>query len=166
MSCVLTDLNQMDQTAFVATIGFVFERTPTISEQVWHQRPFASVADLHQKMAALVQAMPRADQLALIQAHPDLGTRAAMAEASVKEQTGAGLTQLNAEDYHYLLQLNQRYRERFGFPFIIAVRNHTKDTIITTLEQCLDNSVDSEILRALAEIIEIGRFRLTDLVLE
>lgn len=159
----IAQLNQMNQAEFVEQVGAVFEETPTIADQVWHQRPFADVNDLHQKMTAIVNAMSRTEQLTLIRAHPDLGTKAKMAEASVQEQSGVGLDRLTAQDYARFQFLNQAYKDKFGFPFIIAVRNHTKSSILDAFDQRLKNSLSTEITQALLEISTIAHFRLIGL---
>lgn len=164
MTYTIAELNQMDQAAFVAALGAVFEQTPSIAQQAWTHRPFRDVADLHQNMVLVVQSLSPAAQLALIQAHPDLGSKAKMAEASVQEQAGVGLDRLTPAEYDRLTQLNQAYQTKFGFPFIIAVKNHTKESILAAFEQRLQNSVQTELQQALAEISQIAQFRLLELV--
>jgi 2-oxo-4-hydroxy-4-carboxy-5-ureidoimidazoline decarboxylase len=160
----LSELNQMSQTEFVAALGAVFEDTPTIAQTAWHKRPFKSLTDLHQSMVDVVEAFTTDEQLALIRAHPDLGSKAKMAEASVKEQSGVGLDRLTAEEYDRFHSLNQAYKDQFGFPFIIAVKNHTKSSILEAFEQRLQNSATAEQTQALTEIYQIAHFRLRDLV--
>ncbi len=164
MPYTLNQINHLTETEFVQAIGPAFEDTPQIAAQVWPQRPFASVADLHQAMVAIVQAMSEADQLALIQAHPDLGTRVTMAEASVAEQKQAGLSQLSAAEYERFQSLNQRYKERFGFPFILAVAGHTKASILENFAQRLDNDPPTEKATALSQIATIAGLRLASWV--
>ncbi|MBD1804443.1 2-oxo-4-hydroxy-4-carboxy-5-ureidoimidazoline decarboxylase [Microcoleus sp. FACHB-SPT15] len=164
MSYTITELNQMNEEAFVEALGAVFEHTPSIAQQAWTLRLFTDVNTLHQKMVEVVQGMSQAEQLALIRAHPDLGSKAKMAEASVKEQTGIGLNQLTPEEYDRILLLNQAYKDKFGFPFIIAVKNHTKATLIEAFECRLKNPVDAEMELALSEIAQIAKFRLLELV--
>jgi 2-oxo-4-hydroxy-4-carboxy-5-ureidoimidazoline decarboxylase len=156
----LTQLNHMTEAEFIQTIGPAFEDTPGIAAQVWPQRPFISVADLHQRMVEIVRSLAPEDQLTLIQAHPDLGTRVAMAEASVAEQHQAGLTQLSAAEYDRFQSLNQRYKETFGFPFILAVAGHNKTSILENFTQRLNNSPSVEKATALGEIEKIARLRL------
>jgi 2-oxo-4-hydroxy-4-carboxy-5-ureidoimidazoline decarboxylase len=165
MSFSIAQLNQMNQEAFVAALGAVFEETPTIAWQAWSDRPFRDVADLHQKMVQVVNGMSAEEQLALIKAHPDLGSRAKMAEASVQEQAGVGLDRLSPEEYQRFQFLNQTYRTTFGFPFIIAVKNHTKASILNAFEQRLKNSMEIEKQQALSEIAQIAQFRLQSIVL-
>jgi 2-oxo-4-hydroxy-4-carboxy-5-ureidoimidazoline decarboxylase len=145
----MTELNQMDREAFVEALGAVFEETPKIALQTWKQRPFANVMELHQQMADVVNAMDLDEQIALIRAHPDLGSKARMAEDSVREQVGVGLD-----------------KEKFGFPFIIAVKNHTKETILEAFERRLENSADCELAQALVEVFEIARLRLNERITE
>ena len=160
----IAQLNQISQTEFVERLGAVFEETPTIADRVWHQRPFADVNDLHQKMTAIVKAMSQTEQLTLIRAHPDLGTKAKMAEASVQEQSGVGLDRLTAQEYARFQFLNQAYKDKFGFPFIVAVKNHSKSSILEAFEQRLNNSLSVEITQALLEILTIAHFRLISLI--
>ena len=166
MTYSITELNQMSQTAFVAVLGAVFEDTPAIAHTVWHARPFQDLTDLHQKMVAVVQALPPDQQLALICAHPDLGSKAKMAEASVQEQAGAGLDRLSSEEFERFHQLNQRYRDTFGFPFIIAVKHHTKASILAAFEHRLQHDRPTEQQQALTEIYQIAHFRLATLLHE
>lgn len=161
----IPELNQMSQEAFTEVLGAIFEHTPAIAHQTWYQRPFADLADLHAKMVAVVNAMSQEEKLALIQAHPDLGSKTKMAEASVKEQTGAGLDRLSPEEYERFHFLNQAYREKFGFPFIIAVKNHTRASILEAFERRTHHSIETEMQQAITEIVQIAQFRLAQTIL-
>lgn len=160
----LAELNQMDQDSFTQALGSIFEETPAIATQAWYLRPFTSVSDLHHKMLQIVDQMSTDEQIDLICAHPDLGSKAKMAEASVQEQSGVGLDQLSAAEYKRFSQLNQSYRQRFGFPFIVAVKEHTKDSILAAFETRLQNSADQERQQALVEIGKIAGFRLNAVI--
>jgi len=162
MTTTIATLNQLSQAEFVATLGSIFEDTPAIASQTWHQRPFQTVDELHQQMVAVVEALSPEAQLELIQAHPDLGSRLKMAEASVQEQACVGFDRLTPEEYDRFHHLNQSYKAKFGFPFIIAVRNHTRATILAAFERRLEHTAEAEKQQALAEIYQIARFRLTD----
>ncbi|MDX2228389.1 MAG: 2-oxo-4-hydroxy-4-carboxy-5-ureidoimidazoline decarboxylase [Leptolyngbyaceae cyanobacterium bins.349] len=164
MAYTLAELNQMSQAEFVTALGAVFEDTPAIAQTTWQQRPFTDLTDLHRRMVAVVQAMTEVDQLALICAHPDLGSKAKMADASVQEQAGVGLDRLSPEEFDRFHALNQQYRDTFGFPFIIAVKGHTKASILAAFEQRLTHDRATEHQQALTEIAQIARFRLEDLL--
>lgn len=160
----LAELNQMSQAEFVAALGSVFEDTPTIAHQAWPGRPFPTLEDLHQSMMTIVHQLNADQKLALIQAHPDLGSKAEMAPASVQEQANLGLDRLTPDEFDRLHQLNQAYRQRFGFPFILAIKNHTKASILDALDLRLKNSASVEQQQALSEIAQIAWFRLSSLV--
>jgi 2-oxo-4-hydroxy-4-carboxy-5-ureidoimidazoline decarboxylase len=162
----LDQLGRMTRTEFVATLGDVFERSPWVAEGVFAGRPFASVEALHAAMTRVVRAAPRDAQLALLRAHPDLAGRAAragaMTAASVAEQTSAGLDRLADEEYERFTRRNAAYRERFGFPFIIAVRHQTRASILAAFERRLTQPLAREVETALDEVFEIARLRLRE----
>lgn len=160
----LRDLNGMSQAMFTETLGEVFEQTPAIATAAWRHRPFASVDDLHQKMVAVIADLDQEAQLALVRAHPELGSHGKMAESSVQEQVSVGLTLLTSNEVVYLRTLNQTYSDKFGFPFVIAVKNHTKASIFSALEQRLHHTANQELQQAMAEIHQIAYFRLTALI--
>src|SRR5437867_1566029 len=130
----LQAVNGMDAADFVKTLGWVFEGSPWVAERAVAARPFASVEALHGAMVRAVEHASRDEQLALIRAHPDLAARVRLSASSTAEQAGAGLDRLSADEYARFQELNRRYLERFGFPFVIAVRHHTKASILDAFE--------------------------------
>ena len=164
MPIAIADLNAMTQAEFTQTLGDIFEHTPTIATHAWQQRPFTTVEQLHNAMTAIVLDLTVTAQLALIRAHPDLGSKAKMADASVDEQASVGLDRLSAAEYDRFQALNSAYKERFGFPFIVAVRNHTKDTILAAFEKRLTHDPETERQTAIAEICTIAKFRLDAMI--
>jgi 2-oxo-4-hydroxy-4-carboxy-5-ureidoimidazoline decarboxylase len=160
----LAAFNRASRAEFVASLGTVFEHSPWVAGAAWPAAPFASIDALHAAMAAAVRAAPAERQLALIHAHPDLAGKAARTGTttadSIAEQTSAGLLSLGEAEYAKFHRLNAAYRERFGFPFIIAVRRHTQQSLLAAFEARLDNSRDTEITMALQEIFAIARLRL------
>ncbi|MEL6902849.1 MAG: 2-oxo-4-hydroxy-4-carboxy-5-ureidoimidazoline decarboxylase [Cyanobacteria bacterium J06606_4] len=161
-------INQMTQAEFVQQFGPVFEETPMVAERAWAGRPFADALDLHRKMVAVVmEHMTPSEQRTLICAHPELGAKGKMAAASVQEQASSGLSQLNDEDYRRLQRLNAAYREKFGFPFVIAVKGKTVSDVFAAIELRLGSAdVVEERVRSLTEICKIARFRLESLILQ
>jgi 2-oxo-4-hydroxy-4-carboxy-5-ureidoimidazoline decarboxylase len=162
----LADLNAVDRDRFVRTLGWIFEDSPWVAERAWTHRPFASVADLHAAMVDVVTNAERGEQLALLRAHPDLGARARMSDASVGEQAGAGLDRLTQAEFDRLQQLNATYREQFGFPFLLAVKGSTKDDVLDALSRRVDADVETEFAEALRQVARIAAFRLQELVTE
>jgi 2-oxo-4-hydroxy-4-carboxy-5-ureidoimidazoline decarboxylase len=158
----LDAVNQMDREAFVASLGWAFEHSPWVAERAWARRPFAGVDALHQAMVdAVAEALPE-EQLALIRAHPDLGTRARISPASSGEQALAGLAHLTLEEYQHLHRLNSAYRAKFGFPFIYAVKGSTRHEILRALEERLASDPVAEHVMALTQIYRIARNRLEE----
>ena len=160
----LAELNALDRQAFVEAIGWVFEHSPWVAEQVCDGRPYPSLEMLHQRMVAQVEAAPRGRQLALLRAHPDLGTRARMSTASSAEQSGAGLDRLTPEEFERLQRLNSVYRGKFGFPFLFAVKGSTKYDILQALERRIPASPEEEHREALRQVYRIAEFRLRDTI--
>src|SRR4029453_7941631 len=134
--------NTRDRDGFVETLGWIFEDSPWVAERTWTRRPFASLDALHEAMIDVVQQASEREQLALLRAHPDLGTRARISDASAGEQRGAGLDRLDEAEYERLQRLNGEYRRRFGFPFLFAIKGSTKDDVLTALEARVGRSVD------------------------
>jgi 2-oxo-4-hydroxy-4-carboxy-5-ureidoimidazoline decarboxylase len=160
----LDALNASSRETFVAALGGIFEESPWAAERTWPHRPFASLDALHRAMASEVKASSHAEQLALLCAHPDLGTRARMTTASAGEQAGAGLDRLSPAEFAQLQQLNTAYREKFGFPFLFAVKGSTKDDVLAALARRLAAPVDEEFAEALRQVFRIAWFRLQDAV--
>ncbi|HEY9849611.1 MAG TPA: 2-oxo-4-hydroxy-4-carboxy-5-ureidoimidazoline decarboxylase [Leptolyngbyaceae cyanobacterium] len=160
MKYQISEINKLSQQDFVAVLGGIFEDSPWIAVRGYGKRPFADLLSLHQAMVGVVGEASLAEKLALIRAHPDLGSKVKMSESSVQEQAGAGLDRLSGEEYERFQLLNKRYKDKFGFPFIIAVKNHTKESILDAFSMRLENSREVEIERALQEIYQIAWFRL------
>ncbi len=164
----LDQLNSLAQADFTAALAGIFEHSPWIPEATWSRRPFASVDDLHAALCATLAAADADAKLALIRAHPELAgklaVRGELTEASLREQSGAGLNLCSPAEFARLTELNAAYHARFGFPFILAVRGHTRDSIIANMAARIDNSPEVEIKTALAQIERIAGFRLRDLV--
>jgi OHCU decarboxylase len=160
----LNDLNGMDSAAFTATLGGVFENSPWVAQGAWQARPFADLRALHAAMVNVVNQATPEQQLALLCAHPELAGREArageMTAASEAEQAGVGLNRLSAGEMARIEALNRAYGTKFGHPFIIAVRNHSKQGIFAAFEQRLANDAATERRAALAEVATITRLRL------
>jgi OHCU decarboxylase len=166
----LAELGGLDERRFVAALGPMFENSPWVAEGAWRRRPFGTVAELHAALEAAMREATRESQLELIRAHPELAGRGAdvrtLTRESSHEQASAGLDRLTADELEALRHLNRSYRERFGFPLIVCVREHTKGSIIAWGAARLEHSREQEIEIALGEITKIARLRLADLLEE
>jgi 2-oxo-4-hydroxy-4-carboxy-5-ureidoimidazoline decarboxylase len=164
----IAEINALDRHQFVDRLGFVFEQSPWIAEQAWDARPFRDRDHLQRVMVDVVENATIEQQIALIRAHPDLAGKAAIAgeltAESTREQSGAGLDRLSPAEFARFTHLNQSYRDRFGFPFVICVRDHTKESILAAFEDRLKHDRNNEIATALIEIAKIANLRLQDRV--
>ena len=164
----LAKLNSLTREEFVRVVGPVFEHSPWIAAAAWTDRPFADLENLWGALMAVVRSAGEEKQAGLIQAHPDLVGRAALAGTltpeSNREQASAGLGQLSLEEIAAFQRNNQAYRERFGFPFVICARLNKKEAILKGFETRLKHTREQEIKAALAEIGKIARLRLQDLI--
>jgi 2-oxo-4-hydroxy-4-carboxy-5-ureidoimidazoline decarboxylase len=156
----IEELNSLPRDRFVATIGWVFEHSPWVAERAWERKPFPDIEHLHAAMTGAVEQATHDQQLALLRAHPDLGTRARMSAASEDEQSGAGLDRLAPEEYRRLLERSSAYREKFGFPFLYAVKGANKYDILQALDQRLGAAPSEEFRQALSQVYRIALFRL------
>jgi len=166
MTYTIAQINQMSQGEFVETLGSIFEDTPKIVAQTWHKRPFRDREHLYQSLISQMLELSDGEKMSLIRSHPDLGSRLKMAPDSIAEQAGAGLDRLSTEEYDRFVALNQAYKQKFGFPFIMAVKGQTKVAILAAFEVRLSHDFQVERERALDEIAKIVQFRLGDRLLD
>ena len=164
-------VNRMDRDTFMNTFGGVFEHSPWIAERAWSARPFNSPEALHAAMIEVVRAASPDEKLRLLNAHPELAGKEAreraMTQDSTVEQGSAGLDRLSADDFARFDRLNAAYREKFGFPLIVSVRNLNKrhDVLAQGWDR-MSHSVNQERATALIEIGKIVNHRFDDLVAE
>jgi 2-oxo-4-hydroxy-4-carboxy-5-ureidoimidazoline decarboxylase len=164
----MASINAMDRAAFVQKFGGIFENSPWVAEKAWEKRPFASIDGMHAAMVAAAKYAPAAMQLALLQSHPDLAGKEAeagtMTASSVAEQASAGLNALSHAEMVQMSELNAAYKKKFGFPFIIAVRMHTKEGILFEFNRRLQNDTQTEFANDLENVYIITRLRLNKLL--
>jgi len=163
-------ISNMDRAAFVQKFGGIFEKSPWVAEKAWDKRPFTSLPQLHAAMVEAVKYAPVPSQLALLQSHPDLAGKEAQAGAmtasSVSEQASAGLNALSKAEMTQISELNAAYKQKFGFPFIIAVRMYTKEGIFFEFQRRLNNDTQTEFANDLQNVYAITRLRLDKLMEE
>lgn len=164
VAMTLAQVNALSTAEFVARFGDVAEHSPWVAEGAAARRPFASRDEMIQAFAEVMRAAAEASQLALVQAHPDLAGKAALTDDSKREQAGAGLDTLTRGEFDSFTSLNDAYKDRFGFPFIFAVKGATKHQILAAFEERLKNDRETEFETALGQIARILRFRIEDRV--
>ena len=161
-------LSQLDQAAFVAALDGIFEHSPWVAERTWPRRPFANREALLGTLVGTMQAAPRDEQLALIRAHPELAGKAAvrgeLTAESTREQAGAGLGACSPQEFELIQELNEAYKGKFGFPFIIAVKGLGRYDIIDAMRKRLLHTHQVEFAEALNQIARIAALRLNERV--
>jgi len=164
----LADLNARSKDDFVAALANIFEYSPWIAEKAADARPFAGVTQLFEAMKAAVARAPSELRLALIKAHPDLADKTQRAQGltaeSNAEQNSVGLDRLSDAEYQAFERVNNAYRAKFGFPYIVCVRRHTKDSVLRDFERRLPNDSKTEMQKSAEEICRIAALRLDQLV--
>jgi len=162
--------SQLGREEFVSTFADIYEHSPWVAERTFDGGIDANcdhIETLHGLMSKVLLNAQRDKQLALINAHPDLAGKAAvqgeLTAASTSEQAGAGISQCTPEEFERFTSLNEAYKEKFGFPFIMAVKGSNRHAILASFEERIHNDPDDEFERALAEINKIALFRLQEM---
>ena len=164
MSDITTLINTSTEDEFMDTLGGIYEHSPWVAEQVFPLRPFDDLAQLQEAMATMVNQAPDEQKITLLRAHPELAGKEAekgeLTADSRKEQGRAGLDQCSPGELAIIRDCNQRYREKFGFPFIIAVSGLNRQQVINAMQTRLNHSAEEEFATALAEVDKIAWIRL------
>jgi len=160
----LSELNHCSKDEFVAALANIFEHSPWVAEAVAVLRPFAGIGALFAAMTAAVDRAPDEARLKLIKAHPDLANKtqraAGLTAESGAEQDSVGLDRLSDAEFEAFERANTAYRTKFGFPYIVCVRRHTRDSILRDFAHRLPNEASAEIRTSIAEICRIAALRL------
>ena len=187
----IADVNALTESEFVEKIGRLFPGGKWIAESAYHKRPFNSMYDLRRALQDAVFEAPQERQLELIRSYPDLGRFMRPEEVStlsasdgaaspyeipsyaveglaraesLRDQSSAGLDRLTPEESESFNSLNKAYRDKFGFPLVVCVRENTKETILASGKERLENSPAQEKAAGLVEIIKIANLRLQDII--
>ena len=164
----LEALNRMDADAYTEKLGGIYEHSPWVAARTAAGRPYAGIAELHAAMQMAVKVASRAEQLALIRAHPQLMGKLAspgeLTESSRREQAAAGLDRCSPSQLAQLRDFNKAYQERHCFPFIVAVRGLSTDEVIAAMGARIVNNTEQEFQACLQQIGRIARLRLDELV--
>ncbi len=164
----IASVNAMDRSEFRRIFGGIYEHSPWVAEQAWELRPFDDRQSLETTMRAVIEMANGDEKLELVRAHPDLAGGLAISdgltESSRVEQSGAGLDQCSPEELATFRDYNERYRAKFGFPFIVAVKGLTRQQILEQFARRLENDDTAERRSALGEIAKIASLRLADLI--
>lgn len=165
----LEEANALGEREFVERFGGVFEHSPWVARRSWRKRPFRSLDALHAAMMQAVDEAKKEEQLALVRAHPELAgaesKQGVLTANSSSEQSRLGFLQLTREHFEAMERLNRRYRERHGFPCIVALRLHAaRESVIAEMERRAGNDSTTELKNAFEQIGHVTRGRLEKII--
>ena len=159
-------INKLSRSEFVEIFANIFEKTKWIAEKLYNQKPFDDFKDLCSKMLGIFETAGKETQLKILGAHPDLADKVTvnlLTSNSRSEQSNAGLDQCSEEEFNEFKNLNKSYRQKYGFPFVIAVKGKNKIEILSKFRKRILNSVDEEFSEAIIQIGKIANLRLNEI---
>ena len=156
--------NKLNKSEFLSTFGNVFERTEWIAEKCYDSKPYNNVQELVNKMMEVFENSIKEKHLEILNSHPDLAVKKKLTKESENEQANANLNQCTNEEFEEFNKLNEKYKKKFGFPFIIAVKGKNKNEILNSFRQRITNNINSEFEEAKKQVKKIANFRLSEII--
>jgi len=161
----LTDkFNKLGKTEFISTFGNIFEKTEWIAEKCYESKPYNNLDELISKMMEIFENTEKKRHLEILNSHPDLAVEKKLTDDSKNEQKNASLNQCTNEEFREFKKLNEEYKKKFGFPFIIAVKGKNKEEILNSFRQRITNNINSEFEEAKKQVKKIASFRLSEII--
>ena len=160
---LINKINNLSQIKFNEIFANIFEKTKWIAERLYNQKPFNSFEDLCSKILEIFKTTSKENQLKIIRAHPDLADKTKISLLNIDsrtEQNRAGLNQCSEKEFREFKNLNNEYKKKFGFPFILAVGNKNKTEILNKFKKRILNSADDELKEAISQVCRIANLRL------
>jgi len=163
---MLNKIDKLSKTEFTEVFGNIFENASWIAEKLYQQKPFNSFNDLSYKMISIFEGIDNQKKLKILNSHPDLADKAkigSLTPDSNKEQSNAGLDQCSEKEFNDFKNLNLEYKNKFGFPFIIAVRGKSKSEILESFKKRIMSDKENEFFEAIEQVKKISLLRLEEL---
>ena len=156
--------NKLNKSEFLSTFGNVFEKTEWIAEKCYDSKPYNNVQELVNKMIEIFENSIKEKHLEILNSHPDLAVKKKLTKESENEQANANLNQCTNEEFEEFNKLNEKYKKKFGFPFIIAVKGKNKNEILNIFRQRITNNINLEFEEAKKQVKKIATFRLSEII--
>ena len=159
-------INKLSRSEFVEIFANIFEKTKWIAEKLYNQKPFDNFRDLSSKMLGIFETAGKETQLKILEAHPDLADKVTvnlLTSNYWSEQSNAGLDQCSEEEFNEFKNLNKSYKQKYGFPFVIAVKGKNKIEILSEFKKRILNSIDAEFNEAIIQVGKIANLRLNEI---
>ena len=156
--------NKLSKTEFISIFGNIFEKTKWIAERCYESKPYNNLDELVSKMLKIFENIEKERHLEILNSHPDLAVEKKLTEDSKNEQKNASLNQCTDEEFVEFKKLNEKYKKKFGFPFIIAVKGKNKEKILNSFRQRITNNINLEFEEAKKQVKKIANFRLSGII--
>ena len=156
--------NKLNKSEFLSTFGNVFEKTEWIAEKCYDSKPYNNVQELVNKMMEVFENSIKEKHLKILNSHPDLAVKKKLTKESENEQANANLNKCTNEEFEEFNKLNKKYKKKFGFPFIIAVKGKNKNEILNIFRQRITNNINLEFEEAKKQVKKIATFRLSEII--
>ena len=156
--------NKLSKAEFISIFGNIFEKTEWIAEKCYESKPYNNLDELVSKMMKIFENIEKEKHLEILNSHPDLMVEKKLTEDSKNEQKNASLNQCTDEEFVEFKKLNEEYKKKFGFPFIIAVKGKNKEEILNSFRQRITNNINLEFEEAKKQVKKIASFRLSEII--
>jgi OHCU decarboxylase len=156
--------NKLSKTEFISIFGNIFEKTEWIAERCYESKPYNNPDELVSKMMKIFENSEKEKHLEILNSHPDLVVEKRLTENSKNEQKNASLNQCSDKEFLEFKNLNEEYKKKFGFPFIIAVKGKNKEEILNSFRQRITNNINLEFEEAKKQVKKIANFRLGEII--
>jgi len=163
---MLNKINKLSETEFTEVFGNIFENSSWITKKLYVQKPFENFKDLSKKMISIFEDTDNQSKLKILQSHPDLADKAkigTLTPDSNKEQSIARLDQCTEEEFNEFKNLNYKYKSKFGFPFILAVKEKNRSEILVNFKKRILSDKKIEFDEAIKQVKQIASLRLNEL---
>ena len=161
---LIDKFNKLSKNEFISTFGNIFEKTEWIAEKCYESKPYNNLDELVLKMMEIFENTEKDKHLEILNAHPDLAIEKKLTDDSKNEQKNASLNQCTNEEFLEFKNLNEKYKKKFGFPFIVAVKGKNKKEILNSFRQRITNNINSEFEEAKKQVKKIASFRLSEII--
>ena len=156
--------NKLSKAEFISIFGNIFEKTEWIAERCYESKPYNNLDELVLKMMKIFENIEKEKHLEILNSHPDLAVAKKLTEDSKNEQKNASLNQCTDEEFVEFKKLNEEYKKKFGFPFIVAVKGKNKEEILNSFRQRITNNINLEFEEAKKQVKKIASFRLSEII--
>ena len=156
--------NKLSKAEFISIFGNIFEKTEWIAERCYESKPYNNLNELFSKIMKIFENIEKERHLEILNSHPDLAVEKRLTEDSKNEQKNASLNQCTDEEFVEFKKLNEKYKKKFGFPFIVAVKEKNKEEILNSFRQRITNNINLEFEEAKKQVKKIANFRLSEII--